>query len=167
MADIAAKFFEECQLVASLKHPNIAQFLGVFFLPDKQTPLLVMENLEMKLDDLLESIPKLFLETKLSILEDICIGLAYLHGRQPPAIHGELTAKNILLNFALKAKLTNVGSSHILKLKSGELFKTFSQVSGSLLYMPPEALTDIPHESSLDMFSFGHLALYTLTQVSI
>ncbi len=37
---------------------------------------------------------------------------------------------------------------------------------GTQIYMPPEAL-DANHRygPSLDIFSFGHLSLYTLTQV--
>ena len=41
-----------------------------------------------------------------------------------------------------------------------------SNVPGTLLYMPPEALTDdAKYNTKLDIFSYGHLALFTTTQV--
>ena len=45
--------------------------------------------------------------------------------------------------------------------------QTLSQIPGTLVYMPPEALDDKHHYGpSLDIFSFGHLALFTLIQVT-
>ncbi len=39
------------------------------------------------------------------------------------------------------------------------------QTPGTLAYMPPEALEEEPkYSSTLDIFSFGHLALYTIVQ---
>ena len=43
---------------------------------------------------------------------------------------------------------------------------SLSQLPGTLVYMPPEALEDRPrYGPSLDVFSFGHCALFTCTQV--
>ena len=91
------KYLEECQLMSSLRHPNVTQFLGICFLPGTQLPLLVMELLETSLDDLLEHMPHLPISLKCSVLEDVASGLLYLHKRNPPVIHRDLTAKNILL----------------------------------------------------------------------
>ena len=57
--------------MTNLRHPNIVQFLGFVFEENAQTPLLVMEKVEMNLDNLLESVPDLSLLTKLSILGNI------------------------------------------------------------------------------------------------
>ena len=57
--DIAAKYVQECQLMSDLRHPNIALFLGVCFLPNCQLPVLVMERLDGSLDDLLETVPNI------------------------------------------------------------------------------------------------------------
>ena len=159
---VVRKYLKECQLMSSLRHPNITQFLGLCFLPGTQLPLLVMERLETNLDDLLEHIPNLPLSLKRSVLEDVASGLLYLHKMQPPVIHRDLTAKNVLLTSSLVAKISDMGNSRIVDMKGGQL----SKLPGTLVYMPPEALNDrYRYGPSLDVFSFGHLALFTLTQV--
>ena len=50
----AAQFVKECQLMSTLRHPNIVQFLGVCFLPGSRLPALVMERLLTSLHDLLD-----------------------------------------------------------------------------------------------------------------
>ena len=113
VAEVVGKYLQECQLMSSLRHPNITQFLGLCFLPGTQLPLLVMERLETSLDDLLEHMPNLPLSLKRSVLEDVASGLLYLHKRASPVIHRDLTAKNVLLTSSLVAKITDMGNSHI------------------------------------------------------
>ena len=166
VADVAEKYLCACQLMSSLRHPNITQFLGLCFLPGTQFPLLVMERLETSLDDLLEIIPNLPLSLKCSVLVDVASGLLYLHKRPSPVIHRDLTAKNVLLTSSLVAKITGMGNSRLVSMRPGQMVKTLSQYPGTSSYMPPEARED-SHQCgpSFDIFSFGHLAIYTLTQV--
>ena len=154
--------------MSSLCHPNITLFFGLCFLPNTQLPLLVMERLEASLDELLEHMAGLPLFLKCSVLEDVASGLIYLHKRKPTVIHRDLTAKNVLLTSSLQAKITDMGNSCIIDMSPGQLARTLSQLPGTLVYMPPEALSDTHRcGPSLDVFSFGHLTLYTLTQVTI
>ena len=160
------KYLEECQLMSSLRHPNVTQFLGICFLPGTQLPLLVMELLETSLDDLLEHMPHLPISLKCSVLEDVASGLLYLHKRNPPVIHRDLTAKNVLLTSHLAAKIADMGNSRIIDMEPGRLAQTLSKLPGTLVYMPPEALDDRhSYGPPLDVFSFGHLALFTVLQV--
>ncbi len=161
------KYQRECQLMAGLRHPNITQFLGLCFLEGSDLPLLVMERLEMSVDDLLECAPNIPFPVKISILTDTCSGLVYLHGRSSPIVHRDLTARNVLLTSSLTAKITDMGNSRILDLmRPARLAQTMSKLPGTLLYMPPEALTETHrYGASVDVFSFGHFALYVLNQV--
>lgn len=43
--DMAGKYEQECQLMSDLCYPNITLFLGVYFLPNCQLPVLLMERL--------------------------------------------------------------------------------------------------------------------------
>ena len=150
--------------MSDLRHPNITQFLGVCFLPDCQLPVLVTEKLDGNLNDLLETIPDIPIILKRSILEDIARGLHYLPRHDPQVIHRDLTAKNVLLNSSLVAKISDLGNSRLVNIQPGE---TLSQNPGTLMYMPPEALTVEAHYgSSLDIFSFGHLGIFVGLQVS-
>ena len=164
--NISQKYLRECELMSDLRHPNVTQFLGVCFLPNCQLPVLVMERLDGSLDDLLEIVPNIPLVLKRSTLEDVAQGLLYLHAHDPQIIHRDLTAKNVLLTSSLVAKITDLGNSRIVTLQPGQLARTLSRLPGTLSYMPPEALSSAArYGPSLDIFSFGHLALFTLTQV--
>ena len=165
---ITAKYIQECQVMSDLRHPNIVQFLGVCFLPDCQLlPVLVTEKLDGNLNDLLETTPDIPIVLKQSMLEDIARGLHYLHSHDPQIIHRDLTAKNVLLNSSLVAKISDLGNSRIVNIEPGQLAQTLSQNPGTTTYMPPEALTTKAQcGTSLDIFSFGHLGIFVGLQVS-
>ena len=180
----AAQFVRECQLMSTLRHPNIVQFLGVCFLPGSRLPALVMERLLTSLHDLLDpetdtppppDAPKPFfpLSLKCSILHNVACGLAYLHERSPPIIHRDLSARNVLLNSGMVAKIADLGVARIVP--RIRVAATMTKAPGAGVYMPPEALEDKPQDeeeevskakygSSIDIFSFGVVAIFTLCQ---
>ena len=94
--NVIKKFVKECQLMGDLRHPHIVQFLGICFLPDSKLPVLVMEYMATSLDHLLEKNKNVPLTMKRSILYDVSRGLTYLHSHNPPVIHRDLTATNVL-----------------------------------------------------------------------
>ena len=152
--------------MSNLRHPSITQFLGLCFPPNCQLPLLLMERLDGSLDDLLETIPNIPLALKRSILDDVASGLLYLHSQTPQIIHRDLIAKNVLLTGLFAAKITDFGNFRIINQPSDQLAETLSRFPGTLVYMAPEALeAQSCYGPSLDVFSFGHLALFVGTQV--
>ena len=153
------KYYNECSLLSELRHPHIVQFLGICLLPDSQLPVLVMERLQRSLDELLETTPDIPLSTKLSILQDVVRGLVFLHNRSPAVIHRDLTARNVLLNSAMTAKIADLSNCRIVTIPPSQL-----NVPETLVYMPPEALTQ-QYGPPLNMLSFGHLTLFTAIQV--
>ena len=104
---VVDNYIKECQLIATIDHSNIVQFVGLCKLPlESELPLLVMELMESNLHDYLlddanANIPS---SLKQSILEDVARGLSYLHNFRIPIIHRDLTASNVLLDSALIAK---------------------------------------------------------------
>ena len=105
-------------------------------------------------------------ERKVFFLLDTASGLEYLHSHTPAIIHQDLTAKNVLLDSQLlRAKIAGFGNSQIMELHSHSDHETMTYVPGTLAYMPPEAMGESTHyDSSLDVFSFGHLSLFTVIQ---
>ena len=100
------------------------------------------------------------------MLNDVAQGLVYLHSHAPPTIHRNLTAKNVLLNSGMVAKLADVGVAHIMDSCPCQLAASFTQAPGRIVYMPPEVLEpDVNYDIKLDIFSYGNIALFTLTQV--
>ena len=161
---IVSKFASECRIMSTLRHPHIVQFLGVCYLPEERLPSLVMERLDTNLHDLLETTPNLPLTVKNSILLDTARGLLYLHSQSPPIIHRDLTARNVLLNSAMVAKIADLGVARIINLQPNQL-TTMTQGPGNIVYMPPEAMGEhTQYNRSLDIFSFGNVALFALTQ---
>ena len=161
---IISKFASECRLMSTLRHPHIVQFLGVCYLPGARLPSLVMERLDTNLHELLETTPNLPLAIKKSILLDIAQGLLYLHSQSPPIIHRDLTARNVLLHSAMVAKIADLGVARILNVQLDQL-ATMTEGPGNIVYMPPEAMGEhTQYNSSLDIFSFGNIALFTFTQ---
>ena len=128
MPEMVSKYLQECQLMSSLRHPNITQFLGICFLPGTQLPLLVMERLETSLDDLLENVPNLPLTIKCSVLEDVASGLLYLHTRNPPVTHRDLTSRNVLPTSSCVAKISDFGNSRLVDMRPGQVVRTLSKL---------------------------------------
>ena len=187
VAEIARKYLLECQVaiclytivltiakynsmslqvMARMRHPHVVQFLGLCYLEESTLPVLVMERLYTSLDDLLESSPGLPLALKLSLLTDVARGLVYIHTRDPPIIHRDLSARNVLLTSSMVAKISDLGNARIVNLQPGQLAMTQTCMPGTWAYMPPESFDQHSrYGPRLDIFSFGHLALFTLTQV--
>ena len=165
----ASEFVRECQLMSTLRHPHIVQFLGVCFLPGSRMPALVMEKLATSLHDILDPEPqpptKPFIpySLKRSVLHDVARGLSFLHSHSPPIIHRDLSARNVLLNEGMVAKLADLGMARIVPHLR---VSTMTKAPGASIYMPPEALEDESrYDVTIDIFSLGVLAIFTLSQM--
>lgn len=165
MQRMVDRFVSECKLMSKVRHPNIVQFMGLCFFDDSPHPMLVMERLDTNLDNVLEKRKNLSFSLVLHILLDIAKGLVYLHSLKPqPIIHRDLTARNILLNSAsMQAKIADLGNA--MMIDQMQLSRTLSQAPGTTPYMPPEALLqEAKYNTMLDIFSFGHLALFAILE---
>ena len=121
-----------------------------------------MEKMQHSLRNLVEKHESINWENKLSILYDVCCGLQYLHTRNPPIIHRDLTPNNILLCSHFRAKITDLGVAKVLHTADA---KTLTQNPDTNNFMPPESLASKPvYGLPLDMFSFGGVVLYVCTQ---
>ena len=160
VGDLVRRFREECRLLSQLRHPHIVQFIGVYFEPGSRVPTLVMEQLSTTLARHLEhhGIPQE--DVGYSILCDIALALRYLHGHNPPIIHRDLSANNVLLTGSLRAKVSDLGVARILNLTPLQL-RQLTQAPGAPPYMPPEALVANPvYTTKLDAFSYGILMVH-------
>ena len=162
-SNVGNQHVKELSLQSNLRHPHIVQFLGIWQLPGTSLPALVTELMDTSLHKFL--VDPVMIENqvpisyKKSILEDVTKGLIYLHKKG--IVHRDLTANNVLLTSSLVAKIADLGNSRFLP---KEEFAKLTSRPGTLVYMPPEANTkDYSHK--LDIFSFGHLTLFTMIQV--
>ena len=158
------QYVSACKLMLGICHSNIVPFMGLCLFDKSANPALVMEKLDFSFESALETYYNLPFLLILKSLTDIINGLIYMHSQKPPIIHHDLTARNILINKAsMCAKIADL--SNALMTDPMMLFNTLIQSRETMLYMPPEAFCYRPnHDTMLDMFSFGHLALYALLQ---
>jgi len=86
----------------------------------------------------------------------------YLHSRDPPIVHRDLTPNNILLGGRLEAKITDLGVAKAIHVGNR---KTMTKIPGTPDFMPPEALSKQPvYGTPLDVFSYGGVILSVITQ---
>lgn len=158
------KFYAECVILSKLCHPNIVHFVGVYYgnLEPKQDLMLVMERLKTNLATFVEKHKNVPISYKVSILNDVSFGLLYLHSQNPPIIHRDLTAPNILLTEDCQAKIADLGVSKVLT--NPRIIKQ-TIAPGNVSYMAPETKTKDPqYGTSIDIFSFGHLVIHAMLQ---
>ena len=136
--------------------------IGVYYPAMDKLPVIVMEKMYNSLRGLVEKHTDILFNDILSILNDVCHGLQYLHSRNPPIVHRDLTPNNILLCYHLRAKITDLGVAKVMQATDT---KTLTQAPGTNDFMPPESLANKPvYGLSLDIFSFGGVMLYITTQ---
>ena len=153
----------ECEQSSRLRHPNIVRFFGIYYPPGARVPSLVMERLHCSLTNLLERNPLLPIETKLSIIHDVALGLRYLHTRTPIIIHRDFSSNNVLISTGMEGKIGDLGTA---RLVDPTRQSQMTKAPGTVDFMPPEALAasdNIEYGKELDVFSFGCVMLHTLS----
>ena len=154
------RFEEECRLLSQVHHPNIVQFLGVYFQQRVRAPILVMEFLPTNLTSCIEQYGILPKEISYSILHDVALGLHYLHSQTPPIIHRDLSSNNVLLTPNMTAKISDLGVARMLNLTPLQV-SHMTQTPGTPAYMPPEVMVAGPnYDTSVDEFSYGIMMIH-------
>ena len=156
-------FLRECEQSSRLRHPNIVRFFGIYHPPGARVPSLVMERLHCSLTSLLENNPVVPIGTKIWIIKDVALGLRYLHTRNPPIIHRDLSSNNVLLSKGMEGKIGDLGTARLVDPRRQS---RMTKAPGTVDFMPPEALEDVTsihYGKELDVFSFGCVMLHTLS----
>ena len=130
-------FLRECEQSSRLRHPNVVRFFGIYWPPPSRAPSLVMERLQCSLTSLLEQNPVLPIETKVSIIHDVALGLRYLHTRTPIIIHRDLSSNNVLISKGMEGKIGDLGT---VRLVDPTRQSQMTKAPGTVDFMPPEAL---------------------------
>ena len=164
VADFVARFEQECRILRDLKHPCIVKFLCVIQDPNTNKPILLMELMKESLTKFLkDSSSDLPYHIQVNIAYDIALAVAHLH--KNGILHRDLSSNNILLNDIHRAKVTDFGMSKIADHNLSMTRSKVTQCPGTLVYMPPEAVSPRPHYSEkIDSFSIGVLLVQIITR---
>ena len=161
------RFEQECEVLHTLRHPNVIQYLGMYRDPDTHLPILLMELMDYSLTHFLDtyfgSLQHIPFNIQVNFCLDVALALSFLHANK--VIHRDLSSNNVLLISNIRAKVTDFGMA---TLHVGEQATQFTRTMcpGTDVYMPPEAVKDKPvYTEKIDCFSLGVLIIQILTQL--
>ncbi|RLN32322.1 hypothetical protein BBJ28_00009940 [Nothophytophthora sp. Chile5] len=145
-------FGAEIKLMALFQHPKIVGFIGVSWSAE-QDMCAVTEF--MAKGDLYGYLKRRqgklnWADHKVFLAEDIADALVYLHSLSPKVIHRDLKSKNILLDDAYRAKLSDFGIS-----RKRSVEETMTAGVGTIYWTAPEVLMGKKYTEKADIFSFG------------
>jgi len=164
----SAKLFRsEIILTATLKHPNIVNFVGACW--GRELTCLVLEWVAKgTLGDLLESESQhklTWLDPMLKMATEMAQGMNYLHSVDDPnetgdstkhcILHRDMKPDNVLITDFLACKITDFGTS---RAKEANANITMSAV-GTPLFCAPEIVRGEAYDESVDVYSFGLILL--------
>ncbi|KAE9397273.1 kinase-like protein [Gymnopus androsaceus JB14] len=157
---------KEVLLWRQLNHPNILPFLGIN--TELFSPSFCIVSPWMSNGDIMSYArnSSLDLSTKLEHTVEIVEGLFYLHGLDPPVVHGDIKGANILISDERRCCLADFGLS-VLDTQSMNPTLT-ATVQGSLRWLAPEFIDPIPLPTrgsltSRDIYAFGCTVFEILT----
>ncbi|OAY75346.1 Leucine-rich repeat receptor protein kinase EMS1 [Ananas comosus] len=174
-ADAAAsqgfrEFRAEMETLGRIRHPNLARILG--FCASGRDRLLIYEFLERgSLDSWLhypdadpdpDRAAPLPWSARARAVRGVAAGLAFLHeGCEPPIIHRDIKASNVLLDADFGARIADFG---LARLADESHSHVSTQAAGTMGYMAPEyrdgAVRATPRG---DVYSFGMLVFEAAT----
>nr|CAB3464671.1 unnamed protein product [Digitaria exilis] len=156
------EFLAEAQILTRIHHKNLVSMIG--YCKDGQHMALVYEY--MAEGTLQEHIAGngisgrcLTWMQRLRIALESAQGLEYLHkGCNPPLIHRDVKATNILLNEKLEAKIADFGLSKAFNHDNSTQF-TINSLVGTPGYLDPEYYATRNPTTKSDVYSFGVVLL--------
>ncbi|XP_065863324.1 G-type lectin S-receptor-like serine/threonine-protein kinase LECRK4 [Euphorbia lathyris] len=151
------EFLTEVQIIGITHHRNLVRMVG--FCNEKNHRLLVYELMK---NGTLSNF--LFAEgekpswgKRIEIVHGIARGMLYLHEEcETKIIHCDIKPQNVLLDKNFTAKISDFGLS---KLLMKDQTRTSTNVRGTMGYMAPEWLKNVPVTSKVDVYSFGVMLL--------
>ena len=153
------EFVRECTMQAKMRHPNIVQLYGVY-IPDGdglQPPIMLCELMTETLRTRTQREPRLTFRDVIDLALQIACGLRFLHERDQPIGHRDLSANNVLLTEAGVCKIGDVGLAKVFT-PAARIATT--RKPGTEPYMPSEVLAPgAQYNEKIDVFSLGVLML--------
>ncbi|XP_044498184.1 G-type lectin S-receptor-like serine/threonine-protein kinase LECRK4 [Mangifera indica] len=151
------EFMTELKIIGRSHHRNLVRMLG--FCNEKDQYLLVYELMPNRtLSDFLfgeGKRPGWLRRAEMAF--DIARGLLYLHEEcETQIIHCDIKPQNVLLDMNYTAKISDFGLS---KLLNKDQTRTDTNMRGTIGYIAPEWLKNVPVTTKVDIFSFGVMLL--------
>ncbi|XP_057772455.1 calmodulin-binding receptor-like cytoplasmic kinase 1 [Salvia miltiorrhiza] len=161
---LSAEFKNEILALSKIEHLSLVRFYGCLEHGDER--LIIVEyvsngTLREHLDGTRSN--ELEIGERLDIAIDIAHGITYLHTyTDPPIIHRDIKASNILITEKLRAKVADFGFA---RLAAEDPIATHisTQIKGTAGYLDPEYLRTYQLTEKSDVYSFGVLLVEMIT----
>ncbi|EIW81664.1 kinase-like protein [Coniophora puteana RWD-64-598 SS2] len=176
IANILQKFMREARVWATLKHEHIVPFCGIASdlaprrgIPSVISPWYDSGSLRTYYNQHWQDGNGVAVNTRKSIMFGVLDGLKYLHTRDPPVVHGDLSTQNVLIDDKGQPRLTDFGLSVLVDIPG---FTTVTN-RGTYKYMAVELFGDGPggpgtvpkKTKESDIWAFGILSLEILSNL--
>ncbi|XP_030445003.1 cold-responsive protein kinase 1-like [Syzygium oleosum] len=154
------EFLTEINMIANIEHPNLVKLHGCCV--EGEHRILVygyLENNSLSQTLLGGSHSSIQFQwpTRREIAIGVAMGLAFLHEEvQPPIIHRDIKASNILLDRHLEPIISDFG---LAKLFPSNMTHISTRVAGTVGYLAPEYAMRGQLTNKADIYSFGVLLL--------
>lgn len=159
------RFHRDCEMLHSTLHPCIVQYMDAYVQANTGQAILLMELMDESLTSFLDkSLSPLPIYVQIDLCYDAVQALSYLHSNG--IVHRNLTGQNVLVRAGSRAKVTDFGMMKMIRSQqaSNPHLKHMT-VPASASYMPPEVFRFPPsYSDQIDVFSFGVIALQTMTR---
>lgn len=161
-SDLARRFRQERQILASLNHPNIARLLDGGVSADGE-PFLAMEYIEgVRIDEYCNA-NSLSTEERLKLFLAVCQGVSYAH--QNLVVHRDIKPSNILVTNEGVPKLLDFGIAKLINAEAeGGAAETITGLRAMTPdYASPEQVRGLSVTTATDVYSLGVLLYELLT----
>jgi len=140
-------------MLQRIRHPNVLLYMGSCVADGHLT--IITELVENSLESLISD-PQLnlSLSRRLQMARDCAMGLGWMHGSETPVVHGDISPKHFYLDYHQKVKICEFGWDRDLD----------PQHTYSPRFTAPEVLKGHTATVKSDIFSFGMLLLFIVTQ---
>ncbi|KAG8922213.1 hypothetical protein FRC01_014319 [Tulasnella sp. 417] len=153
---------KEIRIWMALRHPNIAPLIGFTFSGEVCVISPWFSNGNVA--EYLQRNPD---ADRLRLICQVASGVAYLHGRKPVVVHGDLKHDNVLIDRDGNPRIIDFGLSKAVEEEPGiaSLSSTSLREAGRARWMAPELLMEegVSRSCSTDVFSFACVAFFILT----
>lgn len=160
----SSDFKNEVVTLSQIEHLNLVRLYGCLEHGDERVMVVeyvgngtLREHLDGTRGDVIE------IAERLDIAIDVAHAVAYLHSyTDPPIIHRDIKASNILITEKLRAKVADFGFA---RAATGDPDATHisTQVKGSTGYLDPEYLKTYQLSEKSDVYSFGVVLVEMVT----
>ncbi|OLP97784.1 putative serine/threonine-protein kinase/receptor [Symbiodinium microadriaticum] len=163
--EVSDFFGKELRVLRHLRHPFIVNFYGACIEDTKQLVVLIEEYIDgSSLHDMIlfQKDRRFTEQVRWQTLSSVGHALMYLHDQGPAILHGDLSAKNIMMRAdRLEPVLIDFGMAVLHKSRQ-------KLQGGSPRWMAPELISSLSQgglapDCSVDVFAFGRVCFFVAT----